>query len=275
VTRIHELLDAGGSADVSGATRMQNDRQSLLARRILPVLREARPKTTRGVEALHLLKRWNGAMDADRPEPLIFAAWLDRLSRAIYADEVGAQAYARYAVPRPLFLDALLTRGGDAWCDNVKTVRRETCAELTGPALDDAMDELVRDHGANTRKWRWGDVHIARFAHPLFTGVPLVGGVFDVVAPVGGSGDTLAVAAYLGDGDFTAVHGPGARAVYDFADLDRSRFMVAPGQSGHVLSPHYRDLVASWAAGESFEVRTDWMPKTRPKGAAVLTLTPR
>jgi penicillin amidase len=271
VTRIHQFLEENASADLGGAMRMQMDKQSLLAQRLLPTLRQAQPTTARGKEALKLLASWNGAMDGDRPESLIFAAWIDALSRAIYADEIGDEAYARYAVPRPLFLDSILTRGGGDWCDNVDAPNRQTCAELITASLDKSANDLAKLHGGDMSKWRWRDAHAAKFAHPLFSGMPLLGGVFDVTAPIGGSADTLAVGAYFGDGDFTAVHGPGARAVYDFADLNRSRFIVAPGQSGHPLSPHYRDLVKGWTTGESFEVRAD----APPKNATVLTLVPR
>jgi penicillin amidase len=52
-----------------------------------------------------------------------------------------------------------------------------------------------------------------------------------------------------GDGVFEDVHGPGFRAVYDLADLDNSRFMIATGQSGNPLSPHYGDLAERWRDG--------------------------
>jgi penicillin amidase len=34
--------------------------------------------------------------------------------------------------------------------------------------------------------------------------------------------------------------------IVDLADMDASRFIIAPGQSGNVLSPHYRDLLETW-----------------------------
>ena len=45
-------------------------------------------------------------------------------------------------------------------------------------------------------------------------------------------------------------HGPGFRAVYDLADLDNSRFMIATGQSGNPLSPFYGSLATRWRDGE-------------------------
>jgi len=37
--------------------------------------------------------------------------------------------------------------------------------------------------------------------------------------------------------------------VYDLADLDRSLFVMAPGQSGNPLSRHARDFLTRWRDG--------------------------
>ena len=46
-----------------------------------------------------------------------------------------------------------------------------------------------------------------------------------------------------------AVHGASYRGVYDLADLDRSLFVVTPGQSGNPVSRHARDFLARWRDG--------------------------
>ena len=82
--------------------------------------------------------------------------------------------------------------------------------------------------------------------------VPLVGRLANVRTPIGGGNDTVMRAASdIGDAEdpFAAVHGAGYRAVYDLADLSRSRFIIAPGQSGNPLSLHYRDLIGLWRDG--------------------------
>ena len=48
---------------------------------------------------------------------------------------------------------------------------------------------------------------------------------------------------------FEDIHGPGYRAVYDLADLDKSSFMIATGQSGNPLSPLYGNLARRWRDG--------------------------
>ncbi len=55
-------------------------------------------------------------------------------------------------------------------------------------------------------------------------------------------------------GTLDAVHGPGYRGVYDLADLDRSRFIIAPGQSGNPLSRHAGDMLVRWRDGGSVTI---------------------
>jgi acyl-homoserine lactone acylase PvdQ len=62
-------------------------------------------------------------------------------------------------------------------------------------------------------------------------------------------------------------------AVFDCRDWDRSRVLVAPGQSGWAGSPHYRDLADAWAKAEMVP-----MPfsddAVRSNAAETLTLVP-
>jgi penicillin amidase len=47
----------------------------------------------------------------------------------------------------------------------------------------------------------------------------------------------------------TSTFGASGRHVADLGDKT-VLFVIAPGQSGHPLSPHYRDLVQKWRTGE-------------------------
>jgi penicillin amidase len=46
----------------------------------------------------------------------------------------------------------------------------------------------------------------------------------------------------------------------DLADPEASLFVAATGQSGHPLSPHWRDLTALWAQGMYAPMRRDSGP---------------
>jgi len=43
--------------------------------------------------------------------------------------------------------------------------------------------------------------------------------------------------------------------VVDFADLDKSVLNISVGESGHVLSRHYRDQWDAYTAGRSFPMQ--------------------
>jgi penicillin amidase len=149
----------------------------------------------------------------------------------------------------------------------------ESCAVTAGLALDAAMSETARRYGNDLSAWRWGEAHHAVFSHPLGA-IPVLGAMFENHVAVPGDGSTVNVSHFRYEsGTYDAVHAASMRAIYDLADLNRSRFMFAPGQSGHPLSPHHGDLTERWAAGEYFEIRDDWGPQAPPDGTRTLLLT--
>jgi penicillin amidase len=93
-------------------------------------------------------------------------------------------------------------------------------------------------------------------------------------ARIGGDTNTVAQAGVraldpLGPHGAIANH----RTVVDLADPDRSRYVVAGGQSGNPLSPHYGDLFALWVRGEGVPI--PWSPDAVEAAVVdVLTLTP-
>jgi penicillin amidase len=98
-------------------------------------------------------------------------------------------------------------------------------------------------------RWRWGQVHIATFAHPLFSRIPVLRDWLAVETRASGGGDTInrgATPVRSSEAPFRDVHGAGLRMILDFANLDGSRFIITPGQSGNPLSPHYDDLLGRW-----------------------------
>jgi penicillin amidase len=271
--RIEAMIEATERHDADSFAAMQLDVTSLHIRRILPALLAAEPESELGAAAIARLEGWDASLDPDEPEGLIVSAWLRALSAAIWSDELGALA-GRFDQPRRAFLEDVLAGDASAWCDDVRTASVERCATIAGLALDAAMARTAAQYGEDIDAWRWGEVHQAVFDH-AFTGQPILGGMFTVREPVGGDGSTVNVGHFsYAAGNYDAYHGASMRAIYDLADLNESRFMHAPGQSGHPLSPHYDDLAPKWAAGEYFQIRDDWTPENPPEGARTLRLVP-
>jgi penicillin G amidase len=85
------------------------------------------------------------------------------------------------------------------------------------------------------------------FAHPFLRTIPLLGSFSTITIPSPGDDNTLDRGGT--NALFESVHGAAYRGVYDLADLDRSLFMITPGQSGNPFSPHVRDFAIKWRDG--------------------------
>ncbi|MFZ5790650.1 MAG: penicillin acylase family protein [Pseudomonadota bacterium] len=268
VDRIRELLSARdrkfGPDDMAP---MQMDRLSPAARALAPKLL-AMLDTGKGTlspkaaAARALLASWDFRMDADRPEPTIFEAWLAVLNRRLFADDMG-EVYRAWAWWNASTIERILFGPGSAdhrWCDDRNTPAVEGCEAIVTASFAEAVAALDRAMGGEPADWRWGRTHIAWFRHLLFRHVPVLANLTDRPTVTGGDDYTLD----RGSPDmrqapdaFPHVHGAGFRAVYDLADLDASRFVIAGGQSGNPSSAHYGDLLPLWRDGGSLTIVGD------------------
>ena len=275
--RIDELIDSVKKHDSASFARMQADVVSLAARELLPRMVAIEGETLEAAEVLKWLGAWDGAMSADRPEPLIFTAWMRELSRALYADELGPVFRGAWR-SRPLFLaDVLADRNAESrWCDDVNTPRLETCDEILATSLEKALDDLRKRYGKDANAWKWGKAHEARLRHRPFSRSAWLRGYFDITAPSPGDGYTI----NRGDMDFgddaepfANRHASSLRAIYDLADPDASRFIMPGGQSGNPFSTHRRDLMPLWARGDYLPMVSD-RKKLEAAGVQRLVLKP-
>jgi len=269
--RIHDLIEAQRPMTFAGMSAIQGDVVSIPALELKELLTSGIEfKSKPAQDAARMIAEWDGRVGRDRPEPLIFAAWVEHLGRAMLADEL-MESYEALGMPRPQVLVDILTHRR-YWCDNVNTPEAESCEDLAALSLDSALAELSIAWGTDMTKWRWGEAHMARLGNPVLGHVPLLGPLANLKIPTDGDDFTINRGTYrmeAGAGRFDHVHGAGLRAVFDLADLDHSRFVIATGQASHPLSRHYADMLADWQAN-----RLAWPQISKAGGTAVLTLTP-
>jgi penicillin amidase len=139
-----------------------------------------------------------------------------------------------------------------------------------------ALNEISKAQGDDIGHWRWGAVHRAEFVHRVFAHVPLLGRLAQLSIETGGGNDTVNRGQTSGTGTnpFAHTHGAGFRAVYDLADLSRSLFIIATGQSGNPLSPHYGDMMERWRDGGHVEIATS-RDAARKRAESILVLAPK
>ena len=269
--RILERLDEGKRQTLASTARIQLDTLSLMARHLLPRLLAIEVPSA-AERALAKMRAWDGVMSRERAEPLIFTAWLRELNRGVYGDELG-DLLADYWSLRPRFMAAVLN-GRGTWCDDVRTPGRENCPDMIAASLERALARLAASFGADMETWRWGAAHQASFPHSVFANLPLLGRYTNLAIETGGGNYTVNRGASRVNDEkspFANVHGAGLRAVYDLADLSRSRFMIATGQSGNPMSPFYGDMLKGWRDGEALDLGTDRVA-TRRRAKGILML---
>lgn len=254
---------------------MQQDILSLPGRDLTPRLLALLAPEEAESPAARLMAGWDGRMSRESPQPLIFTAWLMKLSPALVGDELGPLG-EEFDGLRPRMVAHMLEDAPD-WCDDTTTGdTTESCSDTVTRAWREAIALLSGDFGDDPESWTWGDAHRARFAHQIWSRIPVLRTLIGADLATDGGAFTVNRASPSTGGRgalFSNVHGAGLRAVFDMADPDAARYIVAPGQSGYPASPFYANLAEPWREGR-------YLTLNRARGAleaeatGVLTLRP-
>jgi penicillin amidase len=280
--RIGELLDARPKHNLDSFAAIQKDHISLAAQELLPILRKANPRSDLSNAALDKLMKWNGEMDVDRIEPLVFTAWTRELSRQIFADELGTSLLEEYW-GHGNYYQAMVnvlknTNGMAKWCGDATkpAVSVQSCDEVLSASLEAAIDNLQNRFGKDMAQWHWGAAHVVRMAHRPFDKVETLAKFFNITMPIPGDTFTINVGQTnfrnLKD-PFVSTQAPSMRVLYDLSNLENSRFIQTSGQSGNVLSPLYRNYTKRWANVEYLPMQTKRESVEKNK-LGTLTLVP-
>ena len=253
--RIVDMIERTSKLAVEDLGRMQRDVQSAQVKVVLPFLLQARPLDAPSRDAMDFLRAWDGTLDAGSAQGALYEAWYDATARGLFEDDLGADLAAGYIARRSLTakaVDNFIQSGETAWCDDVRTPEPETCETLLGRTLQRALAEMGGRQGtSNLAKWRWDRVNAARFPHRPLDGVPVLGRFFSRTVPRGGDAFTVTPVMPLDDDSFVSSY----RQIIDLAGADSSRFVIPMGQSGHVWSDRYANLLDTWNRVEYIPMR--------------------
>lgn len=241
IDRVKDVLSQNRRFSVEDFKRLQHDDYSKLAEVLVPPLLAAAHRTGRDDEATFApLLDWNYRMSRDSRAALLFNAWAPfAYRRMLGAYKLGAAGQWLLNATEYEWLEQEVKQPGRALGTNPERARDS----LLLLAMDDAVESLTKRFGADRRKWVWGDVHVARFRHPLAAKYDLP------AAPRGGDGNTVYM---TGGPEFRQSAGASYREIIDLADFDNSWVTNVPGQSADPRSKHYSDLLPLWANDEYF-----------------------
>jgi len=252
--RIIEMLGDRSGLDIPAMARMQADITSLSANFLLTALGDAAPKE---------LREWDRRADG-RSTPALFAAFEDAMWRRTFADEMTDVQYARFyryaANERFAGLRAIIGDSTSPWFDDRSTSGiRETRDDIARMAAADAV-ALLRARYGDPSRWRWDQIHAAKFAHALSGGGRLLDWMFSRgPVPVGGDNMTVNKTTTNLRRPYETSEAASYRQILDVGAWDASVGVNTAGQSGHPRSPHYFDQNALWRQGGYHP-----LPFTRP-----------
>lgn len=247
--RIEALLGAQSKHNLSSMQAIQNDRTSLGAKRLLPILLNAQPSHALGAQALQALAGFDGQMRKDSAAALIFNVWADELTRRLLVPKLGAERFQGLYGKRHFraAVEGALSRNDAFWCG------AQGCQVHVSAALDSALSRIAASQGSQLVQWRWGAWHPAISSHRPFGKVPYLSALFDVRTESDGDVFTVNVGQYWANDlqePFANRHAASMRAVYDLSAPEQSVFIYQTGQSGHPFDPRSRNMAQAWATGQ-------------------------
>jgi len=279
VRRIVEVLSSRRDWDIPSTRALQRDRMSLPWREIRETVLSVPPDRSETQMALDLLRVWDGVVSADSPAAAIYEFFLGEMAQRIVRARLPKAAdWALGKAFNPLARGAAL----GARVSTLVRLLQEQPPEWFGrpwpeeiaAALTQAVRTLQERFGSKPAGWAWGHIRPLILRHPLGVRPPLDRLLNLGPFPAGGDSTTVSP---MGTRLIDVTGNPrglaNLRMVLDVGNWEESVFVLAGGQSGNPLSPHYNDMLTLWQRGEGVAIA--WSPEAIARVAHhVLELLP-
>ncbi len=238
--RISEALAGMQGIKIADMCRLQTDTYNKFAATALPVLLPAlqgdrlKPNAQK---ATGILAQWNYMNDAELEAPSIWQAWMIRLYKIIWEDDM-LRAKRKTESPELFNTMAWLAdSAGLPEVDDNRTPQRETIKDVATRALNEAMEELDSYSVTEQRPYIWQNYNNVQVLHltrqKAFS--------YDHLPSGGGAGIVNAT---------RKNNGASWRMVVEMGAEPVGYGIFPGGQSGNPGSPYYNRSLADWAAGK-------------------------
>lgn len=256
--RIENLIKATDKHSVDSIKAIQGDDFNGSAAEILPYLFKLDFGSDVPKDVIDWMKAWDEQSTMNSGQAALYSAFWVQLSAKLWKDQVGfTPSGSNIAWGTRLLLD----QPDNIWWDDMTTSgKKEMRDDILRSAFVDAYKGLVTQLGSDTKAWKWGTLHTAKFVSaPLGqSGIGLIEN-FVNNGPVAVSGSTVAVNATSWDSEtpYGTNSIPSMRMIIDLSDLNNSQWIQSTGQSGHPTSAHYHDMTDLWRTIQYDPMRWD------------------
>jgi penicillin amidase len=259
--RIEQILDSKEKLAEDDFRALHIDYHCLPGKELIAHLEKTVSDDPEAQQALGHLRSWDGQLTTDTVGGTIYEVLRYTLVRNILEPGLGNDLALRVMGKgfHPLLMSAnefygqdtttllRLLKNPDSWWIEQAGGKES----LIDESLKEAVAWLKTELGSNPAGWQWGKLHRVILPHTLGLQKPLDQVFNRGPVPIGGDTDTVCQTAFLPNEPYdNNGWAPSFRQIVDLGDLSRSVTIIPPGQSGHLASPHYDDLLEPWVNGE-------------------------
>jgi penicillin amidase len=213
-----------------------------LAHDIVNAYDHAKPPKPELRDAVALLRPWNGQMEKQTAAPLLVTLTYEQLEkRAVKAAWPGSTNVYQFMMA-PAAIQNIVDSNGSLFFGDTNRALLD--------ALAGAIEEGRRTQGSNLARWDYGRANLLSIKHPVGSRLPVLGPYFNI-GPVEMSGSSTTIK------QTSTTLGPSMRFVADLSNWDGSFNNIDIGQSGQILSRHYKDQWDAYYVGQSFPMQFD------------------
>jgi penicillin amidase len=261
--RIEQLIKGKDLFSPKDCMQMHMDCLSLPGIEFAHRIKDVAVEDEDSAEVRKFLEGWDGQLSSESIGGTVFQVLLKTLSHEILEPALGSALTKEILGEGPHPILAPVNELSGHWTSTLLRLLddRNLLEKLSGKSYEavirDGLSmtaaELKKHLGPDPQKWRWGRFHQISFQHTLGS-QRLLDQIFSQGPyPIGGDSDTVLQVAIAPGGEYHDISvSPSYRHVVNLADLDDSMAMYVPGQSGHLGSRHYGDLIKPWLSGEYF-----------------------
>ncbi len=229
--------------------------QHELAGRLVAAYDRKKPSGENLSDAIDLLRAWNGQMEKQTAAPMVAELAYRELRKKIAESAAPGKSDLYGSQMAPAVVEKILADGGRGWFQDQD--------ELLLRSLTASLEDGRREQGGDVKRWDWGRYNQLTIKHPVGSQLPLLGSYFNI-GPVEMSGSQTTIK------QTTLVLGPSMRFIADLSNWNGSFNNLTIGESGQILSPHYKDQWNAYYSGHSFPMQFDQV-----EAISTLTVRPR
>jgi penicillin G amidase len=215
---------------------------SHLARKIVTAYDHAKPAKPDLREAVALLRSWNGQMEKETAAPLLVTLTYEQLKKRVVQAAWSGSTDVYQSFMAPAAIQNVVDSNGRLFIGDTNQALLD--------ALAAGIEEGRRTQGSNLARWDYGRYNLLTIKHPVGSRLPLIGTYFNI-GPVEMSGSSTTIK------QTSLELGPSTRFIADLANWDGSLNSLDIGQSGQILSRHYKDQWDAYYVGRSFPMQFD------------------